>query len=148
VQPGTRVDVLVTGTPTGSNEKQTITVLRNVAVIAAGQKLEHDTNGQASVSPVITLLVSPDDAQRLSLANNEGQIQLALRNPLDTNQASIPAAGESSLFGRQAAPAPVTHAVKHVSMPAHVQAPSPEKFSVEVYKGDKKEEKTFDEPSN
>ena len=148
VQPGTRVDVLVTGTPAGGNEKQTITVLRNVAVIAAGQKLDHDTNGQAAVAQVITLLVSPDDAQRLSLANNEGQIQLALRNPLDTNQASIPAAGEGSLFGRQAAPVPTTHATKHAAV-THVQAPSPaQPYSIEIYKGDKKETKDFDEQSN
>lgn len=147
VQPGTRVDVLVTGTPAGSNEQQTTTVLRNVAVIAAGQKLEHDTNGQASVSPVITLLVSPDDAQKLSLASNEGRIQLALRNPLDTNQQNIPPAGEGSLFGKQAAPAPM-HVVKH-PVTAHVQAPPPaEPYSIEIYKGDKKEEKTFDEQSN
>ncbi len=148
VQPGTRVDVLLTGTPANGNEQQTTTVLRNVSVIAAGQKLEHDTNGQASVSPVITLLVSPDDAQKLSLASNEGRIQLALRNPLDTNQASLPPTGEGSLFGKTAAPAATTHATRH-PVTAHVQAPAPAApYSIEIYKGDKKEEKTFDEQSN
>jgi pilus assembly protein CpaB len=147
VQPGTRVDVLVTGTPSGGNEEQTTTVLRNVAVIAAGQKLEHSASGEAQVSPVITLLVSPDDAQRLSLASNEGRIQLALRNPLDTNQSTLPAARSRSLFGSEPAPA-APHVVRH-SAPVHVQvAPPAEPYSVEVYKGDKKENKTFDGQNN
>jgi pilus assembly protein CpaB len=147
VQPGTRVDVLVTATPSGANEEQTSTVLRNVAVIAAGQRLEHNSSGEAQVSPVITLLVSPDDAQRLSLASNEGRIQLALRNPLDTNQAALPPTSAGSLFGRQAAAPAATHVVTH-SAP-HVQAaPTPDTFSVEVYKGTKKEETKFDEQSN
>lgn len=148
VQPGTRVDVLVTGTPSGSNENQTTTVLRDVAVIAAGQRLEHNSSGEAQVSPVITLLVSPDDAQRLSLASNEGRIQLALRNPLDTNQANLPPTSAGSLFGRQAAPVAATHSVKHTAV-VHVQAaPAEEPFSVEIYKGAKKETKTFDGQNN
>jgi pilus assembly protein CpaB len=147
VQPGTRVDVLVTATPSGANEEQTSTVLRNVAVIAAGQRLEHNSSGEAQVSPVITLLVSPDDAQRLSLASNEGRIQLALRNPLDTNQASLPPTSAGSLFGRQAAPA-ATHVVRHTATHAQAAPAPPEAFSVEVYKGTKKEETKFDEESN
>src|SRR6185312_12037417 len=121
---------------------------RNVAVIAAGQRLEHNSSGEAQVSPVITLLVSPDDAQRLSLASNEGRIQLALRNPLDTNQASLPPTSAGSLFGRQAAAPAATHVARH-SAP-HVQAApaTPEAFSVEVYKGTKKEETKFDGQTN
>ena len=148
VQPGTRVDVLVTGTPSGGSEEQTTTVLRNVAVIAAGQRLEHSSSGEAQVSPVITLLVSPDDAQRLSLASNEGRIQLALRNPLDTDQASLPPTSAGSLFGRQAAPPQATHVAKHPTT-VHVQPrPAAEPFSIEIYKGDKKDVKTFDEQNN
>src|ERR1700716_67270 len=69
VQPGTRVDVLLTGNPQGSNEQQTTTVLENVAVIATGQRLERNSAGEAQSSPVVTLLLSPDDAQRLTLAS-------------------------------------------------------------------------------
>ena len=136
VQPGTRVDVLVTGTPAGGNEEQTITVLKNVAVIASGQKLERSNAGDAQVSPVITLLLSPDDAQKLTLASNEGRIQLVLRNPLDTAQGDVPPTSAGGLFGR-VAPSPPTHvAVKHA--PVHLQAP-PEPYSIEVYRGDKKD---------
>src|SRR5258707_7951736 len=86
VQPGTRVDVLLTGNPGGANEPQTTTVLENVAVLATGQRLERNAAGEASSAPVITLLVSPDDAQKLTLAGNQGRIQLTLRHPLDTQQ--------------------------------------------------------------
>ena len=84
VTPGTRVDVLLTGTPGAGSEQETTTVLQNVAVLAAGHTLERTSTGEAQNTPVITLLVSPDDAQRLTLASSEGHIQLALRNPLDT----------------------------------------------------------------
>src|SRR5579863_5122906 len=54
VTPGTRVDVLLTGTPSGSSEPQTTTVLQNVAVIAAGQRLERNAAGDPQNTPVIT----------------------------------------------------------------------------------------------
>ncbi len=81
VVPGTRVDVLLTGNPTNAADQRTTTVLENVAVIATGQKLERNTAGEPQLTPVITLLVSPDDAQKLTLATTEGKIQLSLRNP-------------------------------------------------------------------
>src|SRR5271167_4999500 len=98
VQPGTRVDVLLTGNPQGSNEQQTTTVLENVAVIATGQRLERNSAGEAQSAPVVTLLVSPDDAERLTLAASQGHIQLALRNPLDTKQEDVAAVKSNSLY--------------------------------------------------
>jgi pilus assembly protein CpaB len=83
VIPGTRVDVLLTGTPSGNNEQQTTTVLENVAVIAAGQQLERNSAGEPQSVSVITLLVSPEDAEKLTLASSKGRIQLIPRNPLD-----------------------------------------------------------------
>jgi pilus assembly protein CpaB len=58
VVPGTHVDVLLTGNPVGANEPQTTTVLENVVVIAAGQKLERNGAGELQTTPVITLVVS------------------------------------------------------------------------------------------
>src|SRR5215467_119236 len=66
VQPGSRVDVMATGTQ--GTDRQTTTVLENVAVIAVGKSLERSPTGEAQSAPVITLLVAPDDAQRLTLA--------------------------------------------------------------------------------
>jgi len=69
VTPGSRVDVLLTGTPGGSGEEQTTTVLQNIEVLASGPRLERTSTGEAQNTAVITLLVSPDDAQRLTLAS-------------------------------------------------------------------------------
>jgi len=144
VQPGTRVDVLLTGNPQGSNEQQTTTVLENVAVIATGQRLERNSAGEAQSAPVVTLLVSPDDAERLTLASSQGHIQLALRNPLDTKQEDVEAVKSNSLYKGGVEPAS-TPAPR--SKPRHldVQPPPsiPSAYTVEVYKGDKKEEDKF-----
>src|ERR1700728_3641010 len=98
VTPGTRVDILLTGTPEGGNDQQTTTVLQNVRVIAAGHTLEHSATGEAQNTAVITLLVSPDDAQRLTLASSQGHIQLALRSPLDTKQDDVASSSARGLY--------------------------------------------------
>jgi pilus assembly protein CpaB len=144
VQPGTRVDVLLTGNPQGSSEPQTTTVLENVAVIATGQRLERNSAGEAQSAPVVTLLVSPDDAERLTLASTQGHIQLALRNPLDTKQEDVAAVRSNSLY--KGSPEPAVAAAprsraKHIIVQA--PPPGPTTYTVEVYKGDKKEEDKF-----
>ena len=141
VTPGTRVDVLLTGTPNGSSEPQTATVLQNVAVIASGHTLERTSTGEAQNTPVITLLVSPDDAQRLTLASAEGHIQLALRNPLDTKQDDMAASSSKGIYkGLPVAVTPVV-ARPHVIKKKTEQAPPPQTIrSIEVFQGDKKPE--------
>jgi pilus assembly protein CpaB len=136
VTPGTRVDVLLTGTP-GGGEQQTTTVLQNVAVLASGHTLERTATGEAQTTAVITLLVSPDDAQRLTLASSEGHIQLALRNPLDTKQDEVPSSNSRGLYRGVAAPVqPVVH---HTAMKKVAPGPpSSTGVQVEVYQGDKK----------
>jgi pilus assembly protein CpaB len=141
VLPGTRVDVLLTGTPQNGAEQETTTVLENVAVLATGQKLERNASGEPQSAPVITLLVSPEDAQKLTLATTQGHIQLALRNPLDTKQQDLASARSGSLYKiAPAAPRPV-----HVSPRVTVAAPPaiPPAYTVEVYRGDKKDETKF-----
>jgi pilus assembly protein CpaB len=140
VTAGTRVDVLLTGTPNGGSEPQTTTVLQNVAVLAAGSKLERNQNGEPVNTPVITLLVSPDDAQRLALAQSEGKIQLALRNPLDTKSDEVPSSGARALYKFAPAPAPAVHAPVHRPLPVKATPtppPASTGVSVEVYQGDK-----------
>lgn len=140
VTPGTRVDVLLTGAPNGSGEQQTTTVLQNVAVLASGHTLERTSTGEAQNTAVITLLVTPDDAQRLTLASTEGHIQLALRNPLDTKQDEVPSSGSRALFRGGPAPTPVHAPVHHIDVPKKPApaAPPSNGVSVEVYQGDKK----------
>jgi len=144
VLPGTRVDVLLTGNPEGSSQQQTTTVLENVAVLANGPKLERNAAGEPQATTVITLLVSPDDAQKLTLASNQGKIQLALRNPLDTRQEELVAARADALY--KIAPAPVRTEtprprVQRIATPTPPAAPAP--YTIEIYKGDKKEDTKF-----
>src|SRR5207237_4487238 len=140
VQPGTRVDVLLTGNP-GSGQQQTTTVLENVGVIAAGQRLERNAAGEAQMAPVITLLVSPDDAQKLTLASTEGRIQLALRNPVDTKQQDLPTVKSNSLYKNISATTPVVRERpkrKTVEVP-----PAPAFYTVEVIRGNKTDLQKF-----
>jgi pilus assembly protein CpaB len=144
VQPGTRVDVLATGNQGGGNERQTITVLENVAVIAVGGSLLERLAGGEQSAPVITLLVSPDDAQRLALASQEGRIQLALRNPLDTKKGGIGATRTSSLYLGDK-PVATESKPKIRKMAAKVSAPAPAPYQVEMIRGSKRDETKFEE---
>ena len=140
VTPGTRVDVLLTGTPGTSGEQQTTTVLQNVAVLASGHTLERSSTGEAQTTAVITLLVTPDDAERLTLAQSEGHIQLALRNPLDTKQDQVAVANARGLYRGLADPVPVKAPAHRVSTakPAAAAPPPSTGVKVEVYEGEKK----------
>lgn len=87
VLPGTRVDVLVTLNPSSEREEATTRViLQNVQTLAAGQTIERDSEGTPQTVTVITLLVDPDQAEKLTLASTEGRIHLALRNTLDMEE--------------------------------------------------------------
>jgi len=145
VLPGTRVDVLLTGNPTGSNDQQTTTVLENVAVLATGQKLERNSAGDPENAAVITLLVSPDDAQKLTLASSQGKIQLSLRNPLDTKEQDLGNANTSSLYRGSAPVRPTTTIASSRPHPKPTTAaPAPPSvYQVEVIKGNKREETKF-----
>jgi pilus assembly protein CpaB len=143
VTPGARVDVLLTGSPTGTSETQTNTVLENIEVVAVGQKLERNTTGDAQSAPVITLLVSPDDAQKLTLASTQGKIQLSLRNPVDTRQESLDSTRANGLYKNApiAESAPKPRIVKRA--PASTPPPTPSQYSVTVIRGTKTEEDKF-----
>ena len=141
VQPGTRVDVLATGTQ--GNERQTTTVLENVAVIAVGKNLDRNAP-DALPAPVITLLVSPDDAQKLALVSQEGRIQLSLRNPLDTKMGGIGATRASSLYpGQQAPPAGENRPKGHKVVAKAAPPPAPSPYQVEMIRGSKRDETKF-----
>jgi len=145
VMPGTMVDVLVTGRLSGGTrggeENITRTILENVRVLAAGQKIEQDREGKPQTVPVITLLVSPEDAAKLAMASTEGKIQLALRNTVDSKKVEPPSVFEAALFsgtGVIAAPAPKRTAVVK---PAPAAPPAP--YMIEVITGNKRENKSF-----
>lgn len=153
VVPGTMVDVLVTGSTNigGQTTNVTRTILENVRVMAAGQKVEQDREGKPQAVPVITLLVSPEDAISLTMASTQGRIQLALRNTLDSKKVDPPAVLQATLFGGTAAPLPPPADPKKARTVAAPSAPAvthaPESFNVEIIRGDKKEVSKFPTPS-
>jgi pilus assembly protein CpaB len=145
VLPGTRVDVLAVASATDNKADTTSkVVLTNVQVLAAGTKMEQDGDqGKPMPVSVVTLLVDPEQAERLTLASTEGKIQLALRNPLDQGAPSTPGVRPASLLGqapvsqlpmpgraRVARPAPVLLAAAPVDRPP----------TVEIIRGDKRSE--------
>ena len=143
VIPGTRVDVLLTGNPGGGSEQATTTVLENVAVLAAGQKLERNSAGEPQTAAVITLLVSPDDAQKLTLASNEGHIQLSLRNVLDTKQEQLAAVKTGALYRGGSAPAATTPKPRVKKETPVKTPPPPGVYNVELIRGNQRQEEKF-----
>jgi pilus assembly protein CpaB len=139
VIPGTMVDVLVTGQVAGGGGNITRTILENVRVLAAGQKIEQDRDGKPQPVPVITLLVTPEDASRLTMASTQGKIQLALRNTIDTKNVSPPPVLQATLFGGGAPPAPVKHGAPQRAAP-------PPPYTIEIIVGNKRESKSFPNP--
>ena len=146
VLPGTRVDVVATASPTQAREDTTSKlILSNVQVLTAGTRMEQDQEkGKPMQVTVVTLLVNPEQSERLALASTEGKIQLALRNPMDQTSPETPGMKTAALVGvaraaqpqrqvassrpRSARPAPVTQS-------APVAEPMP---TVEVIRGDKR----------
>src|SRR5438128_8205074 len=81
--PGSRVDLLMTYTPPGGNVPVTQTVLQNVEVLTAGQTIEPDPQGKPQQVNVVTLLLNPEDSQKLQLASAQSSIQFVLRSGAD-----------------------------------------------------------------
>jgi pilus assembly protein CpaB len=109
--PGTHVDVLVTLRSSSSPDPLTFTVLQDAEVLSAGQKTEPDPEGKATITTVVTLLVKPEDAERVVLASNQGTVHFVLRNGADREEYKGPPALLAQLSGI-APPAPVKVAPK------------------------------------
>jgi len=139
VLPGTHVDVLATQSPTNRSEDMTSkVVLSNVQVLTAGTRLEQDgKDGKPMQVTVVTLVVTPEEAERLTLASTEGKIQLALRNPLDLESPETTGAKPGMLMGyAQQRPVPGPRRATAPSVPAPVALqPAP---TVEIIRGDKR----------
>ena len=143
VLPGNRVDILATASPTDAHQ-DTITkvILANVQVLTSGTRMEQDQEkGKPMQVTVVTLLVFPDQAERLALASTEGKIQLALRNPLDKGAPETPGIKTANLMGLVKAPAPSRPMAKNGGNPVPVTTSAPSAAllpTVEVIRGDKR----------
>lgn len=112
VVPGTHVDVVVT-LRRSNEDSMTRAVVSDVQVLTAGTRYDQEKarDGQPIPTSVVTLLVSPQDAERIALAASEGQIMLTLRNPMDRTPTDTFGIRTAALLG-QAAPAPVVKTVE------------------------------------
>jgi pilus assembly protein CpaB len=142
VLPGARVDVLATASPTEAHADMTTKViLSNVQVVTAGTRLEQDQEkGKPMQVTVVTLLVFPEQAERLALASTEGKIQLALRNPLDQGAPETPGIRPGTLLGMVKV-APVKMASgspRKPGVPVTQQTMAPSFPTVEIIRGDKR----------
>ena len=143
VTPGTIVDVLATGTVAGQGNGESITrtIIEHVKVLAVGQQLSTE-NGKPQSAPVVTLLVSPEDGQKMTLAASTGKIHLALRNVVDAADVNPPAVYGNSVFIGSARPvAPVAHTSAPKPAPKAPAPPPP--WGVQVIRGDKVENQSF-----
>ncbi len=132
VLPGMRVDVLVTGRPPGVQTTVTKTILQDILVLSAGQTIEPDARGKAINAPVVTLLVTPVQAEALTLAG-EGRIQLVLRNTADRSAGKTAGRELQDLYGRPEPPKRAALAVrKPAPAPAIAPPPPPPRTSDEV----------------
>jgi pilus assembly protein CpaB len=136
VTVGTVVDVMVTGA--GAGGPVTRMILEHARVLAVGQQLQADTNGKPQTAPVVTFLVTPADAEKLTLATTQGKIHLALRNTVDTVDVNPPPAYGSAMFmgGTPVVPAVAPRTI--VRAPQPVAAP-PAPYMIQVIRGDKVE---------
>jgi pilus assembly protein CpaB len=161
VTPGMRVDILIAGNPPGQGNSlgtQTKTLLQNIEVLSAGQNIQKDAEGKPVSVPVVNLLVTPEQAEVLSLASNETRIQLVLRNPTDKDEVKTPGTAIAYLFNgrdgmpglkpagprvaRKAAPPPPKPAP---TPPPAAAPPDHVNVTVEVITGSKKSESKFEE---
>jgi pilus assembly protein CpaB len=140
--PGMRVDVLITGHvpgPANANQSSQVrTLLQNIEVLSAGTDIQRDEEGKPKQVQVVNLLVTPEQAEALSLASNQTKIQLVLRNPLDTKTAKTSGTSLAQLFGTNV---PVN---AHPSARTHrASLPASRIYLVEVFNGSKKSEARF-----
>ena len=137
VLPGTRVDVVATVSPSQTAADMTSKViLTNVEVLTAGTKLERQKDKDEPIAvTVVTLLVDPDQSERLTLASTEGKIQLALRNPLDKATPATRGVKPAGLLG---APSSTPRATARPSSVNVAAGPSSDFATVEVIRGDKR----------
>jgi pilus assembly protein CpaB len=154
VTPGMHVDVLVSGTPPGQNyaansraaQLGTLvkTILQNITVLSAGVNIQKDAEGKPQSVQVVNLLVTPEQAETLSLATNGVKIQLVLRNPLDTKTDPVQGTAMGNIFADQNIAPPETHPVARAAVKKAAPAPAP--FSIEVINGSKRTEEKFGTP--
>lgn len=140
VVPGTRVDVLLSMDTEGPpKEPTTRAILQNIEALAAGQIIQRDPEGKPMPVSVVTVLVTPAQAETLALASQQGRIQMTLRSALDTTEIQTTGARKSTLMtGERRAVGPTRRAI--------VRRQAPTQTIVEGFEGGQKSIRTFANP--
>jgi pilus assembly protein CpaB len=143
--PGSHVDVLVTSKVDNSPNPQTQTVLANVEVLTAGQKIEPDPTGKPETVNVVTLLLKPEDGEKLVLASSQGAIQFVLRNGADQNSPDTKPVDMTDLMtGMKKPVAPGQKKVAVAKPVAKVAKPPVVFYEVETISGGKRSVDKFE----
>jgi pilus assembly protein CpaB len=162
VTAGSHVDLLIQGnSPTGNQSLGTLskTLIQNLEVLSAGQDFRKDPEGKPVPVQVVNVLVTPEQAEVLSLASSQTSIRMTLRNPLDHDIAKTPGTAMKFVWGGtgnlkgapaidDAPPVPAPRARMNVERPREVaQAPPPKKeapFVMEILSGSARSETKFE----
>ncbi|MGD0868623.1 MAG: Flp pilus assembly protein CpaB [Bryobacteraceae bacterium] len=162
VTAGQHVDLLIQGNSPGGNGSQGMlsrTLLQNLEILSAGQDFKKDPEGKPMAVQVVNVLVTPEQAETLSLATGQTSIRMVLRNPLDHEVAKTPGTNLAYMWGTagkglkptmaldeppaekpRRAPAPKPVAVVAPAPPVKKEAP----FNMEIISGTSKTEVKFD----
>jgi pilus assembly protein CpaB len=167
IMPDTLVDVVVVIDPEDKSDfrgKISKIVLQNIKVLANGQNIDKPEDERTANSvKAVTLLVTPEEAEKLALASSEGRLQLVMRNSIDQGDEQTKGINKRTLLsGDQATPAPEPGSLKseqpkaeskpvrrvraHTEVkpaPAASQSPEKPRSSVEMIEGAKKRSVDF-----
>jgi pilus assembly protein CpaB len=140
--PGSRVDVLVTYKGENMPNTSTHTILQDVEVLTAGQRIEPDPQGKPETVNVVTVLLNPQDSEKLALATQQGTIQFVLRNGADKTKVTTVPVQMSQMMSGEPIKKPVEN--RPASGGVRVNKPKPPNFyEVEVISGDKRTTEKF-----
>ncbi len=135
--PGSHVDVLVTLRSDRTPTPATQIVLQDAEVLTAGQNIEPDPQGKPQTVNVVTLLLTPQDSQKLVLAASQGSIEFVLRNGADRGQVKAVPMQIASLSAGD-----IVH--KDPAVRATPRAPVKQPYVVETFSGDKRTTSQFE----
>lgn len=145
VIPGSRVDLVVTVADPYTKTTITKAVVNNLEVLTAGSRFDQEASraeGKPIQASVVTLLATPQDAEKIGLAASEGSITLTLRNPLDVTPTETQGARLTSLLGNPSPP-PVERRVEGRRVVEAIKPPPPPKiYTVEAIRAAKRSEES------
>ena len=129
VTPQTKVDVILIMTPVGGSDPVSKVILQNLQALAAGEEIRETEDGRPVTVSVVTVLVTPAEAEKLALAANEGVIRLALRNTLDMEPVETAGERASRLFAGAESP------LARPTVRTGATAPTARESIIEIYRG-------------